>query len=102
MPDGSPITLHNAFLYIGDGSPVRITEMQDIVLTTTMTAEEAEQSTISIARPQEVVVNFTMSKRARLRCWNLFVYGWRAKGHLRKKALQKALRMRGKEANMDG
>lgn len=102
MPDGSPITLHNAFLYFEDGSPVRVTEMQEIDLTTTETAEESEQNTISIAMPQEVVVNFTMSKRARLRMWNLFVYGWRAKGHLRKKALQKALRMRGKEANMDG
>ena len=102
MPDGSPITLHNAFLYFGDGSPVRITEMQEIDLTTTETAEEAEQKTISIARPQEVTVNFRMSIRAQRRMYNLFVYGWRAKGHLRKKALQKALRMRGKEANMDG
>lgn len=95
MPDGSPITLHNAFLYFEDGTPVRVTEMQEIDLTTTETAEESEQNTISIARPQEITVNFRMSKCAFRRIFNRIAYGWRAKGHLRKKALKKALKMCG-------
>lgn len=97
MPDGSPITLHNAFLYFEDGSPVRVTEMQEIDITTTDMPDEDARYTFNPFQPTEVTMHFTMSNRAKRRLWNLAAYGWRAKGHLRKKALQKALRMREKE-----
>lgn len=40
-----------------------------------------------------VIATFSMNRKARKRLENLFIYGWQAKGHLRKQGLHKAAMM---------
>ena len=84
---------NGGIICFGDGMPIaRVEDVHEVTITEN--PDEDGENTITLNVPMEYTATFTISRRAKKRFLNLFMYGWRAKGHLRRKALQKALKLR--------
>lgn len=89
-------------LCFDDGTPImRVADIPEVTFdeltdeTPENTISLAGPTTINLAEPVECTLSFTVPRRIKKRLWNLCVYGWRAKGPVRKKGLKKAIKLGG-------
>ena len=81
-------------LCFDDGTPImRVADIPEV--TFDELTDETPENTISLAEPVECTLSFTVPRSIKKRLWNMFVYGWRAKGPLRKIGLKKAIKLGG-------
>ena len=92
MPTYNGTQLTGVLFSTSDGTPIAMGSFED-TLTFTEDISENQENTIHFEPCRTVEFTAQMSPRSWKRLMNLFVYGWKNKGSLRKRMLHKAFRM---------